>query len=67
MSGISINSLTFASPATQSGASDAVGIAVLRKALEAERVQAASMLQALQSSASLATEGSLGTRINTHA
>jgi hypothetical protein len=56
-----------ASAAAQGQTADALNILVLKKALDAQAVAAAALIQALPQSPPLATEGSLGTRINTFA
>ncbi|MDE2593191.1 MAG: putative motility protein [Burkholderiales bacterium] len=47
--------------------SDSVQILLLRKALQSQAQNAAAMLQALPQQPQLATEGSVGTHINTFA
>jgi len=53
--------------ASQGPTADAVQIAVLKKALDAQAMAAATLIQSLPASPALATEGSLGTRLNTYA
>ncbi len=53
--------------ASQGPTADAVQIAVLKKALDAQAVAAATLIQSLPAAPALATEGSLGTRLNTYA
>jgi hypothetical protein len=55
-----------ASAAAQGQTSDALNILVLKKALDAQAA-AAALIQALPQSLPLATEGSLGTQVNTFA
>ncbi|MDE2076960.1 MAG: putative motility protein [Burkholderiales bacterium] len=47
--------------------SDGVQLLLLRKALQSQAQTAATMLQALPQQPKLATEGSIGTHINTYA
>ena len=58
-----------ATAATQSSTSDAVNIAVLKKALDVQASAALGLIQALPQPQvpQLATEGSLGTQVNTFA
>lgn len=53
--------------ASQGSTADAVQIAVLKKALDAQAAAAATLIQSLPAVPALATEGSLGTRLNTYA
>ena len=53
--------------ASQGPTADAVQIAVLKKALDAQAVAAATLIQSLPAAPALATEGSLGTRLTTYA
>ena len=53
--------------ASQGPTADAVQIAVLKKVLDAQAVAAATLIQSLPAAPALATEGSLGTRLNTYA
>ena len=53
--------------ASQGPTADAVQIAVLKKALDAQAMAAATLIQSLPAAPALATEGSLGTRLNTYA
>ncbi|KQP14288.1 putative motility protein [Pseudorhodoferax sp. Leaf267] len=46
---------------------DAVQILVLKKALDAQAAAAATLIQSLPAVPRLATDGSLGTRLNTYA
>lgn len=55
-----------ATAAASSSTSDALNIAVLRKALDAQASTAAALIQALPQP-QLATSGSLGTQLNTYA
>jgi hypothetical protein len=52
--------------ATQSDTADSVNILVLKKALDLQATSATALLQALPQPA-LATEGSVGTKVNTFA
>jgi hypothetical protein len=57
-----------AAGASQQGpTADAVQILVLKKALDAQAVAAATLLQSLPTAPALATGGSLGTRLNAYA
>ena len=56
-----------ASAAAQGQTSDALNILVLKKALDAQAAAAAALIQALPQSPPLATDGSLGTQVNTFA
>ena len=56
-----------ATAAAQEPASDAVNMAVLKKALNIQAASAAALIQALPEPVPLATEGSLGTQLNTFA
>lgn len=53
--------------ASQGPTADAVQIAVLKKALDAQAAAAATLIQSLPAAPALATEGSLGTRLNVYA
>ena len=54
--------------ASQGPTADAVALLVLKKALDAQATAAATLIQSLPAAApALATEGSLGTRLNTYA
>jgi hypothetical protein len=53
--------------ASQGPVADAVQILVLKKALDAQAVAAATLIQSLPAAPALATGGSLGTRLNTYA
>jgi len=63
----SSSSVQSASAAAQSANSDAVNILVLKKALDLQAVNAATLLQALPPAPPLATSGSVGTRVNAFA
>jgi hypothetical protein len=67
VSDLTVNVAQAASTLSQSTLGDAVGVAVLKKALQSEQAIAAGLLQALPDSPSLAAEGALGTRVNTFA
>ena len=57
-----------AAGASQQGpTADAVQILVLKKARDAQALAAATLLQSLPTAPALATDGSLGTRLNTYA
>ena len=56
-----------ASAAAQGATADAVNILVLKKALDMQAVSAATLLQALPAAPQLASNGSLGTRIDAFA
>ncbi len=56
-----------ATAAAQSPTSDAVHMLVLKKALDSQAVAAAALIQALPQPVPLATEGNLGTQVNTFA
>ena len=56
-----------ATAAAQEPTSDAVNIAVLKKALDIQAASAAALIQALPVPPPLATEGNLGTQVNTYA
>lgn len=56
-----------AAAASASQPADAVQIAVLKKALDAQAAAAATLIQSLPAAPALATAGSLGTRLNTYA
>lgn len=62
-----VDALQIASAISQSNTANEVSIAVLKKALDSQRIVAAGLLQALPPVPSLANEGSLGTRVNTFA
>lgn len=55
-----------ATSAAQSETSDSVNILVLKKALDMQATSAMTLLQALPNPA-LATQGSVGTKVNTYA
>ena len=67
MSNLGVNTSQLASLVSQSTTGDQVGIAVLKKALESERMVAAGLLQALPPVPALAVEGSVGTLVNVRA
>lgn len=67
MSIASSPSVQSASAAAKGANSDAVNILVLKKALDLQAVNAATLLQALPPAPPLAASGSLGTRLNTFA
>ncbi|HEV8689987.1 MAG TPA: putative motility protein [Ideonella sp.] len=56
-----------ATAAAQSPSADAVHISVLRKALDSQAAMAAALIAAIPQPPQLATEGSLGTNVNTYA
>ncbi|MDB5851257.1 MAG: hypothetical protein JWP29_5009 [Rhodoferax sp.] len=56
-----------ATAAAQAPTSDNLNILVLKKALDAQAASAAALIQALPEPPALATEGSLGTQVNTFA
>ena len=56
-----------ATSAAASATSDAVNILVLKKALNTQAAAAATLIQALPQVPSLASSGSVGTRVNTFA
>ena len=56
-----------AAAAAQTPTSDALHIAVLKKALDSQAVTALGLIQALPQIPALATDGSLGTKLNTFA
>jgi hypothetical protein len=56
-----------ASQATQGEAADAVNLLVLRKALDIQADGALALLNALPQQPALATEGSLGRKLNVYA
>ena len=56
-----------ATAAAQTPTSDSLHIAVLKKALDAQAVAALGLIQALPQPPALATDGSLGTQVNTYA
>jgi hypothetical protein len=56
-----------ASALSQVNLAQQVDVAVLKKALDAQRIAAAGLIAALPPVPELATEGSLGTRVNTFA
>lgn len=60
-------SVQSASAAAQGANADAVNILVLKKALDLQAINAATLLQALPPTPPLATAGNLGTRLNTFA
>jgi hypothetical protein len=67
--GIAISpSVSAATTATQTHGSDAISIAVLKKAIDGEASAALGLIQALPKPApALATQGPVGTKINTFA
>lgn len=62
----STSAVQAATLAAQSDAADSVNILVLKKALDLQATSATALLQALPQPA-LATEGSVGTKVNTFA
>ena len=56
-----------ASTAAQGETADAINILVLKKALNQQAATAATLLQSLPTPPSLATSGSVGTKLNTFA
>ncbi|HTE42059.1 MAG TPA: YjfB family protein [Steroidobacteraceae bacterium] len=52
---------------SQASLAQQIDMAVLKKALDAQKMVAAGLLQALPPVPELATEGSVGTRVNTYA
>lgn len=67
----SATSVAAATAAAQSPDSDDLSMAVLKKAMDSETIEAASMIQAIPpapaAAPSLATSGSLGRQVNTFA
>lgn len=56
-----------ATSAAQANGAGAVQIKVLNKALDAQAISAATLIQCLPQAPTLATSGKLGTQVNTHA
>lgn len=63
----SSTSVQAAVAATQAPQSGAVQIQVLRKALDVQEANAAALLQSIPSAPALATQGSVGTLLDTYA
>ena len=63
----STSAVQAATSAAASPTSDAVHIAVLKKALNNQAAAAASLIQALPQPPALASSGTVGTRVNTFA
>ncbi len=63
----STSAVQAATSAAASPTSDAVHIAVLKKALNTQAATAASLIQALPQPPALASSGTVGTRVNTFA
>lgn len=63
----STTSVNAASSAAQGETADAVDLLVLRKALDMQEAGAMALLNALPQQPALATEGSLGRRLNVYA
>lgn len=61
------SSVSAAVAATQGDDADALNVAVLKKAIDAQAAGALSLINALPEQPALATEGSLGRNVNTYA
>jgi hypothetical protein len=67
VSSMTVQVAQLASSLSQSSTANEIGVAVLKKAMDSQRAVAAGLLQALPPVPSLASEGSLGTKVNAFA